>query len=73
VEKEDFKSPLARTILALGAAVSAFIIALYAGLGECRRMSWHGGALSAAPVRSHPWILDAQYLVAQSTMGRSHE
>jgi uncharacterized membrane protein (UPF0136 family) len=32
-------------------------------------MSRHGGALSAAPVRSHARIFDAEYLVAQSTMG----
>jgi Mg2+ and Co2+ transporter CorA len=30
MEKQDFKSPLARTILAFGAAVSAFIVGLYA-------------------------------------------
>jgi hypothetical protein len=31
MEKQDFKSPLAKTILALGVAICAFILGLYPG------------------------------------------
>jgi len=50
VEKQDFESPLARTILALGSAISAFILGLYAVKFSASAWDWGNvvGCLSMA-------------------------